>query len=191
MLPNNPLTESPIANIFLAKGITTFNGATQYIATLPYARVSDPSNLISVLSEKQGTCSSKHALIAALAAEQDIDVTLVIGIYMMNQNNTPGVGSVLEQTGIKEIPEAHCFLEVGEQVFDFTGISFGSTPIEFYERYTVKPQELHKLKPSLHKAAIKNWAQKTKNTESESDLWKIREQCIQAITDAQMVSKLA
>ena len=64
---------------------------------------------MAVLTEGCGTCSSKHALLAGLAAAQRLPVALMLGIYLMNERNTPGIGPVLARYGLAEIPEAHCF----------------------------------------------------------------------------------
>lgn len=61
-------------------------------------------------------------------------VRLMIGIYLMNEDNTPGVGKVLERYGLKEIPEAHCYLRFEGQYLDFTrltGQTNGTPPIIF------------------------------------------------------------
>jgi hypothetical protein len=60
-----------------------------------------------VLEEGCGTCTTKHATLTELAREQRIDVQLVLGIYEMNERNTPGVGRVLGAYGLSCIPEAH------------------------------------------------------------------------------------
>jgi hypothetical protein len=65
---------------------------------------------MAVLTEGRSTCSTKHALLAELATEQHLPVALMLGIYLMSERNTPGVGSVLTRHGLAEIPEAHCYL---------------------------------------------------------------------------------
>ena len=41
----------------------------------------------SVLSAGKGTCSTKHALLAAVASEQNIPVALTLGIYEMHRTD--------------------------------------------------------------------------------------------------------
>jgi len=50
-----------------------------------------------VLNERRGPCSTKHALLKALADEQGLPIRLMLGIYEMNARNTPGIGRVLEE----------------------------------------------------------------------------------------------
>jgi len=58
---------------------------------------------MAVHTEGRGTCTTKHALLAELATEQRLPVALVLGIYLMNERNTPSVGSVLARHGLTEI----------------------------------------------------------------------------------------
>jgi hypothetical protein len=41
-----------------------------------------------------------------LAIEQNLDIVLVLGIYEMSEQNTPGVGAVLAKYGLTMLPEA-------------------------------------------------------------------------------------
>src|SRR5215510_6425949 len=96
--------------LFLARGITTLREAARLLWSLPYGRVSDGHRPDLVLHESRGTCTTKHALLAMLAAEQEIDLALTLGIYEMTERNTPGVGPVLDRHGLDRIPEAHCYV---------------------------------------------------------------------------------
>jgi len=73
-----------------------------------------------VLSESRGTCGTTHALLAALAEQAFLPVELMLASYMMSEENTPGVGPVLQAHGLSEIPEAHCYLRYGETRVDMT-----------------------------------------------------------------------
>jgi len=77
IIPNKIIQEKgPISKAFLDKGINNFHEVCEYILHLPYGRTSDKSDWTLVLIENRGTCSTKHALISALAAELKIDVHL-------------------------------------------------------------------------------------------------------------------
>jgi hypothetical protein len=95
---------------FAALGITGYRDAARYVLRLPYGRTSDRSDWRLVLEERCGTCSTKHALLTELARENDRPVSLVLGIYEMDETNTPGVGPVLQRYGLRCVPEAHCHL---------------------------------------------------------------------------------
>ena len=79
-----------------------------------------PSDHLIVLTEKRGTCSTKHALVRRLAIEQKADIALVLGIYEMTEQNTPGVGDVLGKYGLATLPEAHCYLRTAGKRIDVT-----------------------------------------------------------------------
>src|SRR5690606_8990321 len=105
--------------------------------------------------------SSKHRLLATVAHELGhFEVQLTVGIYEMDEHNTPGVGAVLRAAGLRSIPEAHCYLTVHDERFDFTGLPPG--PISPFHallsEHLVLPADLHEAKLRLHKQAISAWA---------------------------------
>src|SRR6266850_7246900 len=128
---NRPLTsDGPVTRLFRTAGVRDFAAAAHYIWELPYGRIADRNELGLVLSEGRGTCSTKHALLAELAREQDISVQLTLGIYEMSERNTPGVGQVLNKYGLSYIPEAHCYLRYKGERIDVTGVPTGAEPID-------------------------------------------------------------
>jgi len=60
----------PLSREFIALGCTDWKAALCYVKKIPYARNSDGNNFHLVLGEQCGTCSTKHALLVALAEEQ-------------------------------------------------------------------------------------------------------------------------
>src|SRR5690242_11985172 len=85
---------------FVALGIANFRSAARFVHQLRYGRNADRADFRLVLSERRGTCSTKHALLAKLAIEQQLEVDLTLGIYEMSESNTPGVGAVLDKYGM-------------------------------------------------------------------------------------------
>jgi hypothetical protein len=84
-IESRPLSgDGPITSRFRAAGIDDFVGAARHLLALPYGRIADRARFWLVLEEGRGTCTSKHALLAALAREQGIDVQLMLGIYEMS-----------------------------------------------------------------------------------------------------------
>jgi len=162
------------------KGIYHFHDACKYVLKLPYGRTSDKSNWTLVLVEGKGTCSTKHALIAALAQELNIDVHLMLGIYAMNESNTPGVGKVLDHSGYDFLPEAHCYLKYNNEVIDLTGVSgMNAEPInEFFIEEQIIPDQIGSYKEDFHKNYIKQWAEESKFEK----VWELREACINALS---------
>jgi len=92
-----------IADSFSKLGINFLHDACAYVWKLPYGRNSDRANWRLVLSELRGTCSTKHALLKELMDELNLNVDLVVGIYPMNEDNTPGVGSVITEQNFSYI----------------------------------------------------------------------------------------
>ncbi len=110
-----------ITNSFKKLRIFEFSDAANYVQNLSYKRNQDKENPIVVLVENGGTCSTKHALLKRLATENSKDdLSLMIGVFSMNEENTPKISPILRKFGIAEIPEAHCYLKYNEEYLDFT-----------------------------------------------------------------------
>jgi hypothetical protein len=58
-------TLGPLSQAARRKGFERFSALAEYVRTLTYGRVSG-SVPVAVLDEEQGTCSSKHALLALI-----------------------------------------------------------------------------------------------------------------------------
>ena len=185
-LPSAPLKPAgEISLSFLRLGIADFQGAARYLQRLPYGRNSDRADFRSVLSEGRGTCSTKHALLALLAKEQGIPVRLTIGIYEMTEENTPGVGKILEKFKLPGIPEAHCYLTYNGMRIDIT--RSGHTPTEPIDRFlyeeTIEPEQIGAYKVELHKRFLRNWLAGggAAGQRSLEEAWQIREECIASL----------
>lgn len=154
-----------------------------HVRGLAYGRPTQPGEPTAVLTEARGTCSGKHRLLAAVAHEcGQRQVELLVGIYAMDESNTPGVGEVLADAGVDAIPEAHCYLRIHGERLDFTGIPAGRTlPFDaLVAEQVVSPATLGETKPRLHKQAILDWAEH--RGMAFADAWALREQCIAALT---------
>lgn len=185
-LPNFKLRSlEGVSEEFLNLGIADFHSAVSYVGEIPYGRTSDRSNYKLVLKEGIGTCSTKHALLAQLCIEQEVnEISLVIGMYRMNEINTPGVGAVLNSHNLEYIPEAHCYLDYDNNRFDFTRISVTSEPIqEFLVEKIINPEDIGEHKTNFHKEFLKQWIEKEKLSCDFEHLWKIREDCIKALSN--------
>lgn len=117
----------PVSAACIARNIADCRAAGRYLQGLPYGRTADRTNFLAVLREGKGTCSTKHALLAVLAHEQDLPVVLTLGIYVMHERNTPGVGAVLTRYGLASLPEAHCYLTYAGRRIDITRSGVEST----------------------------------------------------------------
>jgi hypothetical protein len=167
----------------LRLGYTHFLDLANFIRSLPYGRTSDTQNVLAVINEKRGTCSSKHVLLTALAHECGHgDIQLMVGIYKMCEENTPGVGKLLKEAGLSYLPEAHNYLLFNTKRYDFTGLKEGkSSPFDslFFEQ-SVNVGELFQIKKALHQAEISKFAEQLKL--DAQNIWKIREACIQVLS---------
>ncbi len=185
-LPDIPLQPGgQTAADFIARGITDFRAAGRYLHHLPYGRNADRSDFRLVLPEGRGTCSTKHALLAALAREQDLPVVLTLGIYEMHERNTPGVGVVLDRYGLQYLPEAHCYLRHEGTRIDIT--RSGAEPTDPIDRFlheeAIVPAQIGDYKVQLHQRFLRSWIANTDVVSGRSfaEVWKIREEGIAAL----------
>lgn len=171
----------------LARGLRHYRAAAQYLHGLPYGRNSNRSDYRLVLKEGRGTCSTKHALLAAVALEQGLPVFLTIGIYDMSEANTPGVGPVLSAHGLDRLPEAHCYLTYRGQRVDVTrgGVSPREEIAAFHREWRIRPAQIGAHKQSLHQAFLREWLGRNPDVEEGFEaLWEIREACIAALASS-------
>lgn len=184
-IPNSSLKSGPISDLLKPFGICNFHQAIEWVWKLPYGRNSDRTNYLLIPTEKKGTCSTKHAFIAAIAKEQETPLFLNVGIYLMNEQNTPGVGTVLSSFNLKELPEAHCYLKYLDERFDFTFYKNNedySSKIAFQFEEEISPQQIDDFKNNLHKTFLAKWTEEFHIKKSLNELWLIREECISALS---------
>lgn len=183
-LPQAPIvaTDDPISALFTRHAITTFHDTIRRVGGLPYGRTTDRSDYRLVLSEGRGACSGKHALLAALAAELQLPIELMLGIYEMNEQNTPGVGAALARAGLSSIPEAHCYLRYRGQRFDVTRGGEPQRPsVVFLFEEAICPNGIGRYKIEFHRTFLANWLQKHDGQDLDQ-VWQVREECIKALT---------
>jgi hypothetical protein len=185
ILPEAPLNAPGSASeAFRLIGCGSYRSAARHLHELPYGRNADRANFQLVLSERRGTCSTKHALLATVALEQKLPVSLTIGIYDMTEANTPGVGRVLSAHGLEGIPEAHCYLRYTGRRVDITrsGVSAQRSIDRFHEEWTIEPSQIGAHKLALHQQYLRGWLRERRDLSlSFEQLWRIREACILAL----------
>ena len=177
-LPDAPLGGGEIASGFRDRGCADFREAAVHISDLPYGRNVGRPAFLHVLPEGRGTCSGKHALVAALARESRLPVSLMVGIYPMDDYNTPGVGAVLAEAGLASIPEAHCWIEHRGTPIDLTGPDaqalFGRRRFVHVEE--IAPEQAEGYKTALHRRFMEGIGV------GGMDPWRVREACIAALS---------
>jgi len=178
---NDELTE-----LARSKGINSWNELTEFIKNLPYDRNKNRTEFGLVLSEMKGSCSSKHAVLKRIADLNNVPgITLILGVYRMNQLNTPKIGTVLTKNSIEFIPEAHCYLNINGKRTDLTTkkSEFQKIEKDIIQEKEIEPREVAEFKVEYHKKFMKKWL-KDSNAEFEFDqIWQIREKCILNLTE--------
>jgi len=179
------LANGKVSHLARSHGLETFLAAVHHVQSLPYGRTTERSDYRLVLSEGRGTCSTKHALLAALAQENGLAVDLMLGVYEMTEANTPGVGGELSKHGLPSIPEAHCYLRVGDGVIDVTmpeGVPSGAER-RFLHEETISPEDISTYKTTVHRRVLDDWLHAVGRGELKLDAaWAIREACIAALS---------
>ena len=180
-LPDFPLDAGgETGRRFACLGVRGYREAARYVRSLPYGRTSDRSDWRLVLEEGRGTCSTKHALLAALARENGSAVSLVLGFYEMDGENTPGVGRVLAKHGLRCVPEAHCFLAHDGWRVDLTREDAGDGPASFLYEEEIEPGQIGAFKVEAHREFVGLWAED--RGLDPARVWRAREECIAALT---------
>ena len=111
VFPDKCITENrPVSKAFIDLGITSLQEACRYVHELPYGYNLNSDNLMILLKEKKGTCTTKHAVIGTLAQELSLPVHKNVGIYAMTEEIVSGTNTLLAEFQLPYIPMLHCFL---------------------------------------------------------------------------------
>jgi hypothetical protein len=178
------ISDASASAAFRARGVQDLRAAARHVRDLPYGRITDRARPGLVLEEGRGTCTTKHALLAEVAAAQGVDLALVLGIYEMSEANTPGVGTVLARHGLTAIPEAHCYVGWKGQRIDVTRAVTAVEPItSFLHEERIDPVQIGAYKIEMHRRFIAGWVARCRPALNLEDAWRIREACIAALSD--------
>lgn len=186
VLPDTPIPRDGLVSpLCRAYDLANFRQAVRHVHRLPYGRPSDRGDYRLILDEQVGSCSTKHAFLAALAEELDLAVTLQLIVFPMGPENTPGVGPVLDDAGLPFVPEAHCYLQRDGHDFDVTHPDEPPT-LRIENRLheeTIDPREIVDHKVKLHRRYVREWAENSPHADDLTfrDVWRIREACIRAL----------
>ncbi|MBW3518637.1 hypothetical protein [Flavobacterium sp. NKUCC04_CG] len=169
-----------ISNEFLKLGIQDFTSACKFISLLPYKRNSNKENVLCVFEDSAGTCSTKHSTLRKLALENNKpEIKLILGIFKMDANYAPKIKKTLEVNYLNYIPEAHNYLKIGSDYFDFTNLNSSYSEVEnlLLIETEIEFDEINHQKIQKHKEFLSNWI-KDKPQFNLEQIWKIRESCI-------------
>lgn len=162
-----------------------FETLIEKVKNIPYGRNANRYDFSLVLSENKGTCSSKHAFLKDFADNNRIEnVKLYIGIFKMNETNTPKLGDLLSNNKIEYIPEAHCYLKINQIPIDVTSVDsfYDKIKQDIVEEIEITPNQVSDFKVAYHKAFLKNWIKETNQNNTFEEIWEIREQCISKLS---------
>lgn len=105
---------------FLDLGIKTFKDACDYVHNIDYGYNTNYEDKMIFFKENKGTCTTKHAVTAALAQELEIPLYKHVCVYKFTEEITTGVNEILKKFEIPYIPMTHCFLVYDKYKFDLT-----------------------------------------------------------------------
>ncbi|GEM_PF-1531083 len=185
-LPSNSIyDQGPASRAFLSYGCPDFHHAAQTIWKLPYGRNSAPDELL-VLDEGQGTCSTKHGLLARCANELGLEVELVLGIYLLTPEHSPEIASILRDAELDSLPEAHCILRCSGSLIDLTFSGEGKrwSPAEFMAYETIRAEDVHDYKKTIHRLFIDGWSLRHHTDLRAAEIWTLRERCVMALAQS-------
>jgi hypothetical protein len=159
LLPDGPIGDNgPVCTELRRRGITSFQAACGIVHRLPYGYNSERDDLFALFKEGKGSCTTKHAVIASLAAEIGLPVVKTIGIYAMTEAIVTGTQAILDAFDLPFIPMVHCFLACEGRRVDLTeGNRNGkNTAIDhFLYTETVIPNISAKNEYLLYRSAVK------------------------------------
>lgn len=170
-----------ISDEFLNRDIEDFHAACKYISNLPYKRNLDKNNIQCVFNDLGGTCSTKHAVLRKLALEnKHPEIRLILGIFKMDSEYAFKIKNTLHKFNLNYIPEAHNYLKIEDEYFDFT------KPDSHYKQFKnklliekeIEYNEITSVKVSFHKDFLIRWIAEENILYNLDEIWKIREQCI-------------
>lgn len=172
----------PYSVAFRELGIHSFSDACNFVAKLPYGRNVNREDFGLVLSEKKGTCSSKHALLAELALENaHPEVELIAGIFLMSGETHAKLASFFENKSYASLPECHCYLRFKGERFDFTDTSDALERIapKLVREQRIDPNQVSDWKIVIHKDYLQRWLNRNPGIGMTlEDVWKEREEAI-------------
>lgn len=172
--------EKPLSNLVRSQGFLYWESLVEFVQQLPYGRNSNRYDLSLVIKEQKGSCSSKHAFLAAIAEENAVSqIQLILGMYEMNSQNTK-IGDSLENTGLTYIPEAHCYLKIGGKRVDITSANASFSKIEdvILSERSIQPNQVSEFKVDYHQQFIKKWIVHNHIQLTFEEVWGICERCI-------------
>ena len=89
-----------ISNVFLDLGVTSFKEACEYVHNMEYGYNTTYKDKLILFTEKMGTCTTKHAVIAGLAEELNIPLHKHVGIYKFTEEISTDASKILKKYNV-------------------------------------------------------------------------------------------
>ncbi len=170
-----------LTSLIKMKGINNWSELIDFTRNLPYGRNSNREDFSLVLKENKGTCSSKHSFLKKVAEENNFEnVQLILGMYRMNNLNTPKIGNTILESGLEYIPEAHCYLKLNNQRIDITtsNADIENLMSDIIEEIEITPEQVNTFKVDFHKEYLLKWIKENHIKMDFDKIWELRESCI-------------
>ncbi len=172
----------PLGRLLIDYKIKSFHQALSFVKSLSYKRVSNLDDYTLVVAELCGTCSTKHAFLAALAHENGRhEIQVELAFFKFNATIMPHLASEFEKNQISYLPEGHCYLRTSLGKLDLTSNRFDMdkilTPDTVIETLILSPKQTGNYKQKLHEEYFQNWC-KRENLPFEP-IWQLRQKIIQ------------
>ena len=171
----------PYSAFCINEGFKDFESISAYLKSLPYGRNSDTSNFKLVITEKKGTCASKHAFLKEIAIENNQDtVKLFVGVHKMTHKNTPGIDPLLTKYKLDYLPQAHTYLKINGELLDVTSsvVPESNFMEDLIFEEEIIPNQVLSYKREMHQNYLKEWIKKEKIDYTFDEIWSIREEGI-------------
>ena len=179
-------SKDELTTVIRNSGIETWNELIEFVKGLPYGRNANRTDFGLVVTQKKGSCSSKHAMLKKVADLNKItNIKLILGIYRMSEKNTPKIGNALSENSIDFIPEAHCYLKIDNIRTDITTYQSDFDKIEndIIIELEIEAEQVAEFKVEYHRDYLKNWISKNNMERGFDEIWQIREKCIENLTE--------
>ena len=174
-----------VSEAFRKRSVNRFSEVLEWTHQLPYGRNSDRADYMLIFSNGCGTCSTKHAALAALCHENSIDAQLQVAICKLDTELDPNVASFLDELGVGFFPEAHCYLGYADRDIDVTfPDQLPTLKARVLQSFPIKPEQIGQHKLTLHHEYLARWLveQKLDKQFTFDEVWRLREEWIVSLS---------
>jgi len=186
VIPDFILNNGKYSELLKELGIINFSQACDFIQKLPYGRNTNRDDFGLILSERKGTCSTKHALLSILAEENNHpEIELIAGIFLMNGETHSSLKDFFSDKPYLSLPEMHCYLRYNGVRYDFTSFPNKMPLIDqkIVREQRIEPHQVGDWKVMIHKHYLGGWLKRNPQVEfSLEELWMQREECIRILS---------